>query len=186
VVFWPRNEAAGRTRMKDQIKRFLKWGLTALSGGLGWAASRGWVEQGQAQALVDALGPALDPLAALLAAAAAHGMVLLVSWLKSWFSRRFGAGTSGQHGGRMLPVLLLAPAAGAFFLGGLSLLPSCAPLDQAEGRVFLLDEGSGAKGGLEVRPGGRPRFFGLVPIRDRSGKVIGRAEFDVPVERSAK
>ncbi len=66
-----------------------------------------------------------------------------------------------KSGSAMLPIVVMIVTA----VGLGSALPSCTALERVDvdGRVYYLHE-SGAKGGIDLVPGGKPRVFVRVPV----------------------
>lgn len=88
-------------------------------------------------------------------------------------------GPSGGSGG-ILPL-------GLFLLIGVLFLPACSSEYPFTGTISYRDPETGAKGGLNFRPGEKPEGFVLVNVHDpETGEVVGKAELRGPLSREVE
>jgi hypothetical protein len=156
--------AARITAMKNELASLLRHSLTALAGIGGLLAARGCIQMEDAPA-VDAAGLSMvEGIVVVVMAIVARVLISVMG--------KIGATKKVANSGGSLPLVALTGA--LLSLVTAASLSSCAGVDM-DGRLFYLHEPSGAQAGL-VFDGEKPRGYVMVPILDRDGNEIGRAE----------
>lgn len=133
-----------------------------LSGGAAFLVDQGLLTAGQS-----------DEVLRLVVAA----LVIVLMRAAMWAVARFapGLGNLFEKGENVPAVVLcgIVTAVGAFGLVGCSSTGALGMIGQLEGKIYIRNPDTGAKGGIEFMPGKLPSGFVRVPVFGDEGELIG-------------